>query len=85
VEGFGIRTSNGQVAMGLFGRDGRQRLRPAVEAFVRTELGSNVEQWLFVSERHSLTCGLALAGSEVVAKARSAVMREKVHDFQGIH
>jgi hypothetical protein len=70
VEGFGIRAVNGQIAERLFGRDGRQLLPPAIEAFARAEVGSEVERWLFVSERRSLTCGLALVdGSEVVIKA----------------
>jgi hypothetical protein len=40
VEGFGIRAADGEAAARLFGSDGRERLRPAVETFLRAELGS---------------------------------------------
>ncbi len=70
MEGFDIPAANGQVAEKLFGRDGRRLLRPAIEAFARAGFDSEVERWLFASERRSLTCEPALAeGSEVVIKA----------------
>jgi len=53
----------------LFGPGGSSRLRPAVEALVRDRLATAVAEWLFVSERRSITCGLTLLdGTSVVIK-----------------